>query len=205
VSVDAVSSYLPTPMPQMAGTGTPRGKSPFDAVSSLLGMSAGAIAGQVASGASLDDLASAEGVSHSDLVAAIKAGMPQDLKKSGDADAIAEAIAAQQGMPAQGIGALAGVGGVGDVSGLTGMPSATASSSFGGAVTGTSGVLSGNLTSSQQTMLDSLGSLLDTDPTTLLSNLQGGASLLDLMSDKNVDPSSLADVLQSGLMVDTQA
>lgn len=54
-------------------------------------------------------------------------------------------------------------------------------------------------------MLDSLSSLLGTDSNSLLDELQSGASLSDLVKDKGIDTSTLANVLQNGLLVDTKA
>ena len=197
MSVSSISALTSTATQQVTGTGHHQGgKGPFDAVSSLLGMSAKDIASQVASGKSLDDIAKAKGVSHQDLVSALKAGMPDGLKNGADVDAIAETIATQQGMPTQGPGGTPPSGPP-----PSGPPPMASLSGIGQ----TSGVLSGNLTSNQQDMLDSLSSLLSTDSTSLLDELQSGASLSDLVKDKGIDSSSLANVLQNGLLVDTKA
>jgi hypothetical protein len=65
--------------------------------------------------------------------------------------------------------------------------------------------VSGSLTASQQKTLDSLSSLLGTDSSSLLSSLQSGTSLADLIAGKGLDSSKLAAVLQDGLMVDTKS
>jgi hypothetical protein len=154
------------------------GKGPFDAVSSLLGMSADDIADQVKSGKSLDDLAKTKGVSHSDLVAALKAGAPSELQGTDGLDAMVEQIASQTGMRPMG------------------PPPPPPSDS---------GVLSGNVSSSQQTTLDALSSLLDMSSDDLQSSLQNGTSLVSLLTSHNVDLSDLADTLQSGFLVDKTA
>jgi lambda repressor-like predicted transcriptional regulator len=192
MSVNSIKSLTSTATSLVTQTAHHHGgKSPFDAVSSLLGLSAKDIAKQVASGKSLDDLAKAKGVSHEDLVSALKSGMPDDLKGSTQADAIAETIATQQGMPTQGPGGPP--------------PSGPPLMSSLNGIGQSSGVLSGNLTSSQQDMLDSLSSALGTDSTSLLDELQSGTSLSDLVKSKGIDISTLANVLQNGLLVDTKA
>jgi len=177
------------------------GRSPFQAVSSLLGMSAQDIAGQVSSGKSLDDLAKEKGVSHDDLVSAIKAGMPDRMKNSANADQLAETIATQQGLPTQGPGGTPPSGP--PPSGVA--PSGPSPISSLNGIGRSSGILSGTLTGQQQDMLDSLSNLLGTDSNTLLDQLSSGTSLSDLVKDKGIDSSKLADVLQNGLLVDTTA
>jgi hypothetical protein len=66
----------------------PDGKGPFEAVSSLLGMSADDIASAVGSGTSLSDLAASKGVSKDDLVSALKAGAPEELQGTSQLDSI---------------------------------------------------------------------------------------------------------------------
>ena len=158
--------------------GPPPGKGPFDAVSSVLSMSADDIASAVKSGKSLDDLATEKGVSHSDLVAALKAGAPSELQGTDGLDAMVEQIASQKG------------------AGPMGPPPPPPSDS---------GVLSGNLSSSQQDTLDALSSLLDTSSDDLKSSLQSGTSLVALLKAHNVDLDDLANTLQSGFLVDKTA
>ena len=76
-SIGGVSSSTFSSLQELQSAQRSQGKGPFDAVSGLLGMSADDVASAVQSGKSLDDLASAAGVSHEDLVAALKAGAPQ--------------------------------------------------------------------------------------------------------------------------------
>ncbi len=54
-------------------------------------------------------------------------------------------------------------------------------------------------------MLDELSKLLGTDSSTLKDQLTGGTSLSDLLSNAGVSMSSLAGVLQNGLLVDQNA
>jgi hypothetical protein len=77
-----------------------RGHNPVQAVSSLLGMDPADVTGGLKGGKSLDDIASEHGVSHSDLVNAIVAGMPERMRTSDRATPIAEKIAARKGLPA---------------------------------------------------------------------------------------------------------
>ncbi len=184
-SISGVSSSTITQVQGLQSAQRPQGKGPFDAVSGLLGMSADDIASAVQSGKSLDDLASAAGVSHEDLVAALKAGAPQELQGSSRLDAMVEDIASHKGMP------MGGPGGPG------GPPP--------GPPPGASGVMSGELTNSQQTMLEQLSSLLGTTSDELATSLQSGTSLADLLGDKGVSLGQLASALESGFLVDVRA
>ncbi|HEX2809907.1 MAG TPA: hypothetical protein VHN80_27405 [Kineosporiaceae bacterium] len=71
-------------------TGSRHHHSPIDAVASTLGMSADDIKTQLTSGKSLNDIATAQGVRHDDLITALKAGLPDRRKNSDDATAVAE-------------------------------------------------------------------------------------------------------------------
>lgn len=154
---------------------------PIAAVASTLGLSVDDITAQVKAGKSLSDIATAQGVSHEDLIAALKAGAPEEMKATATDDSF-EKIAADT--------TLGRVGGAGR--GHRPPPP-------------DSGVTTGNLTSSQSTMLDSLSSLLGTDSSSLLSSLQSGTDLSSLLSSKNIDAKALADVIEKGFMVDARA
>src|SRR5664279_1638118 len=167
-------------------TATRRHHSPIDAVASTLKMSTDDIKTQLQSGKSLSDIAAAQGVSHDDLISALKAGMPDELKNSDAATATSDTTGttATSGHHHHHRGAAS------QVSGLDGS---------------STGVMSGSLTASQQKTLDSLSSLLGTDSSSLLTSLQSGTSLASLVSSKGVDSSKLASVLQDGLLVDTKS
>ncbi|MEV4512755.1 hypothetical protein AB0K00_27755 [Dactylosporangium sp. NPDC049525] len=80
------------------------GKDPMAAVSKALGLSGDELKSKLGSGQSLTEVAEQQGVSHEDLIAAIKAGKPADASAVGSAaeeesDATAERIAAQKGRP----------------------------------------------------------------------------------------------------------
>jgi hypothetical protein len=186
------------------GTGRRHHHSPIDAVASTLKMSTDDITAQLQQGKSLEDLAKTKGVSHDDLISALKAGMPSELKSSDDGTAVAEQIAATAGLQApqapQGADGAAGAQGHHHHGHHNG--SASQVSGLSGAV---SGVVTGSLTSSQQTTLDSLSSLLGTDSSSLLASLKSGTSLADLVASKGVDSGKLAGVLQDGLLVDTRS
>ena len=64
------------------------------------------------------------------------------------------------------------------------------------------GVFGSSLTGSQTTTLASLASLLGTAPEDLLDALKQGTSLSDLVTSKGIDSTSLANVLQDGLLFD---
>ncbi|WP_327003962.1 hypothetical protein OHA72_54420 [Dactylosporangium sp. NBC_01737] len=80
------------------------GKDPMAAVTKALGLSGDELKSKLDSGQSLAEIAEQQGVSHEDLIAAIKAGKPADASAVGSAaeeeqDAAAERIAAQKGRP----------------------------------------------------------------------------------------------------------
>jgi hypothetical protein len=158
-----------------------------------LGLSTDEVMSALKGGESLLDVADAQGVSRDDLLSALKAGAPQELQGSADADALVEALASATGVG--GPGGAGRPGGAGGAGGHHGPPPAGA----------TTGVLSGSLTSAQQTTLGALSDLLGTDADTLLGQLQSGTDLTDLLSQKGVTLDQLTSKLEEGLMVDTRA
>lgn len=166
--------------------GPPDGESPFDAVSSVLGMSSEDIASAVSSGTSLMDLASEKGVSSDDLLSALKDGAPDDLKDSAIIDQVVARIANQKGP-----------GGPGGPGGHAGPPPGPPPA--GGVLAG------GQLTAGQQSTLDTLSNLLDMSSDELTSSLRGGTSLTDLLEQKGVDLSTLASSLEKGVQLDLRA
>lgn len=151
-----------------------RGKGPFDAVSDLLGMSADDIASAVKSGTSLMDLAEQQGVSSEDLLSALEEGAPADLKDRADIREIVTKIANDTGAHGPG-----GPGGP-----PPGPPP--------------SGVVSGNLTEEQSTTLDVLSSLLEMDEDEVTDAIKEGG-LADLLEEKGIDLTELANALESSL------
>ncbi|GLY27302.1 hypothetical protein [Kineosporia sp. NBRC 101731] len=156
-----------------------------------LGLSTSDLSGQLQDGKTLADIAKTQGVSRDDLAAALKAGMPSDGASRSDADSIVDSI----------IDRVGGVGGPSGGSAPQGPPPPPPPAPS----NSTTGLLSGTLTSDQQSTLNTLSSLLDTDSTSLLSSLQNGTSLADLADNAGVSSSTLASVLQDGLLFDTRA
>jgi lambda repressor-like predicted transcriptional regulator len=156
-----------------------------------LGMDVADVRSALKNGKSLDDLAGEKGISHTDLVSALKAGMPQDLQNSDKADEVAEKMATTKGLDALRPPRPAG-----------NPPSTTGQS---GDNTSGTGVLGGSLTSAQASTLQKLADLLGTDSRTLLDTLKSGTSLADLVKNAGVDQTKLASVLQDGLMFDDKA
>jgi lambda repressor-like predicted transcriptional regulator len=155
-----------------------------------LGLSTDDVISQLKSGKSLGDIADAQGVSRTDLASALKSGMPDGTASSDKADEIVDRIINQVGLPQRPQGP---------------RPDATSDSTSDSGVSGVSGVLGSSLTSSQQSTLDSLSSLLGTTSDSLLGSLQSGTSLADLVSAAGVSQGSLASILQDGLLIDTTA
>jgi lambda repressor-like predicted transcriptional regulator len=157
-----------------------------ESAAKALGMSDQDVSAALQSGTSLDDLAQQKGVSHDDLISAIKAGLPAGVEQSGRADQIAQSIATLVGSPRPSVPPPGGSSGGSDSSAV-------------------SGVLGSSLDAGQRATLDGLSSLLGTTSDDLLASLRGGGSLAQLVDDKGVDRDQLASVLQDGLMVDTSA
>lgn len=163
----------------------PRRQDPMAAVTTLLGGDKDALVEQLKSGKSLDDIATAQGVSHEDLVAAIAQGAPP-----GATDALdrAEEIASTKGMPPPPPGGPGGAGGTGGTGG--------------GAA---SGLLAGSTTSEQQERLDALSSLLGTDSSDLLDQLLSGTSIEELAAGSGVSADAVGSVLGKGSLYDAYA
>jgi lambda repressor-like predicted transcriptional regulator len=187
VSISAISSTLTQDTQAVGSSGGGRKHAGLlDVAAKALGMSKADLTAALKSGKSLDDVATAQGVSPDDLAAAIKAGLPPRLANSGNADEIVQSIVSKKGMPERPPAATA----------ATEPAPETASSST------SSGLLGATLNDHQQSTLDQLSSLLGTDSTSLLDRLKSGTSLSDLISAKGVDQSSLASILQDGLLFD---
>lgn len=174
---------------------------PVEVVADTLKLSADDIRAQLRQGKSLDDVAAEQKVSHDDLVAAIKSGMPDRLRESDRADQVAERIAARKGPAGPPPGGPGGPGGP-EGAGRRGRPDGDGDGDDGGPATG---VLGRTMTESQRQTVQSLASLLDMKQDDLVSQLRSGTSLADLVASKGVSGSSLASVLQNGLLVDTRA
>jgi lambda repressor-like predicted transcriptional regulator len=189
VSISSISSTLTQDTQAVTGTGGRKHASLLDTAAKALGLSKADLTSELKSGKSLDDIATEQGVSHDDLAAAIKAGMPPKLANSGKADELVQAIVTKKGMPTRPQAATP--------AGPAPMVADTSTSS---------GVLGATMTDHQQSTLDQLSSLLGTDSSTLLDSLKSGSSLSDLISAKGgVDQSSLASILQDGLLFDATA
>lgn len=102
-SISTAARMQPPPPPKGAN-----GRDPMAAVADKLGLSSEDLKSQLKDGKSLDDIATAQGVSHDDLITAIKSGMP-----AGEVDATrtAEKIAGTKGMPPPPPGGPGGSGG----------------------------------------------------------------------------------------------
>jgi len=150
---------------------------PMLAVAKTLGISTEDLKSALQSGKSLKDVASEKNVSHNDLIAAIKTGLPTDrVNATDDADAtqVAEWIAGQSG---------------------------TQASSTNGSQTAAS---SSQNTISSST-LNAVSSLLQDQDTAGLSSVTSSKQLIDFLQHRGVDLNSLRNVLSSGSLVDVTA
>ncbi|SHG65571.1 hypothetical protein SAMN05443575_2480 [Jatrophihabitans endophyticus] len=176
-----------------ATTQQSRPKSAIDVAADLFGMSTTDLTSELKSGKSLTDVASEQGVSSDDLVSALVSTMPKDLAASGDPTEIATTIAEQVGLPQGGPGGPGGVGGPG----MPPPPPPADASDSSDSATASSG--------STTSVLDELSTLLGTDSDTLTGQLTSGTSLADLLGNAGVSMTSLANVLQTGLLLDETA
>ncbi|GGJ87483.1 hypothetical protein GCM10010123_16350 [Pilimelia anulata] len=158
----------------------PRGADPMAGVAKTLGLSRSELRTQLDAGQSLDDVATAQGVSHDDLISAIKAGLPAGAASGVDATAFAEGVAGRTGPPPPPPG-----GGPGGPAGA------------GGGRIGAVG---------DESKLDQLADLLEMDTEDLVDRVSSGADLLALLREKGVDLGALRPILAGqGDLVDVAA
>ncbi len=162
------------PPPGGAGGGTPPHVS---SAAEALGMSEDEVMEALTSGSSLADLAEEHGMTTDDLVAAIVADMPAEMKALGNVEEMVGHMVDQQG---------------------PGRPS-------GPPPHGSTGVFGGSITADQQSTLSTLSDLLGTDSSTLLTALEHGSSLVDLLADAGVSSDDLAEIVQQSLLLDATA
>jgi len=152
---------------------------PMLGVAKTLGMSTDDLKSALQSGKSLNDVADEKNVSHEDLIAAIKTGMPTDrvnATDNADATQLAERIAGQSGTQ-------------GPPPGGPPKPAADAT---------------GQNTVSSST-LKAVSSLLKGQDSTDLQSVSSPKQLVDFLQQKGVDLNSLRNVLNSGSLLDVTA
>lgn len=150
-------------------------------VAEKLGMSVDQLKSSLAQGTTLDRIATSKGVSHTDLVAAIKQGLesakpaaaPSGASGVFDIDAVAESIASGTRPPAPPAG---------------GPPP-------GGGPHGAN--------QADDATLDAVSQLLKMSSDDLVSALTNGTSLSDLATKQGVSTSALLDTLGQGMVVNT--
>ncbi|GAA3197363.1 hypothetical protein ACFO1B_01205 [Dactylosporangium siamense] len=176
--ISGISGSFATAQTQLRPPPPRDGKDPMAAVSKALGLSGDELKTKLDGGQSLTEVAEEQGVSHEDLIAAIKAGKPSDTPAAvsraatsaeEDGDAAAEQIAAQKGRP--------------------GPPP-------GGPRGGAAGL-------SDDTKLQQLSTLLETDSESLRGS--SATDVVKRLQDKGIDLSRLRSVLNSGDLVDYAA
>ena len=158
---------------------------PLASVSSLLGSSVEDLQTQLSQGKSLNDLAKERGVSHEDLIAALKAGAPADAPAGVDATQALEQMAAQSGGPKP--------------------PAPPAGQELGGSISSETGILTGSVTSRQRDLLEQLSELLSTDSDDLVAQLQGGSDLAQMLQERDITRSAAASTVGEGFLVDAKA
>lgn len=177
-------------------TDRPRGPRPDDTkiltpVAEKLGMSVSDLKSAMQSGTTLDSIAGSKGVSHADLLAAIKdglaAGKPSDAPElsTTQLDQLAETIATGAMHGPGGAGGPGGPGGAARPMGPPPPPHGT--------------------NRADDSTIDSVASLLQMSTTDLLDSLTGGTSLSQLAKDRGVSADALLDTISTGMVVDTTA
>ena len=185
------------------------GRDPMAPVAKALGMSADDVRSQLRGGQSLNDLAESNGLSHDDLIAAIKAGLPRDATGTRAASATASAAAASATSAtaattaASWIPATIGSGAIGSgasdpatVADTKGLPPAPPS---GLGPAGASSSVVGN-----EAKLSQLSDLYNVDSTSL-SSASSAKEVVDLLQQNGGDLSQLKNVLNSGDLFNTTA
>ncbi|GAA0451462.1 hypothetical protein Aca07nite_55990 [Actinoplanes capillaceus] len=151
------------------------GENPMKAVAEKLGLSTDDLKKQLDNGKSLNDVAEARGVSHDDLIAAIRAGLPTD-QASGttetDLTELAETIAATTGRP-------------------QGPPPGGPKGEMGGL-------------HASRTKLDRISALLETGADEV-GSISSAQKLVSMLQDNGVDLNALKSVLDSGDLLDVVA
>jgi hypothetical protein len=148
---------------------------PMLGVAKTLGMSTDDLKSALQSGKSLHDLADEKNVSHDDLIAAIKTGMPTDrVNATDDADGtqLAGRIASQTATQ-------------------------TAKSQ--------NQTAKSNQNTISGSTLNAVSSLLDKQSSSGLDSVTSSKQLIDFLQNKGVDLNSLRNVLNSGSLVDVTA
>ncbi|MET7424549.1 hypothetical protein [Dactylosporangium sp. NPDC005555] len=177
--ISGISGSFATQQTRMRPPPPKDGQDPMSAVSKTLGLSSDELKSKLDRGRSLTEVAEEQGVSHEDLIAAIKAGKPASAatsvsasveKTEEDDDAVAEQIAAQKGRP-------------------SGPPP-------GGPRGGAAGL-------ADESKLRQLSSLLETDSESLRGS--SATDVVKRLQDKGIDLSRLRSVLNSGDLVDYAA
>lgn len=175
------ASAPPPPPPSSSsgeeGTSTRGVPKHVEAAAEALGMSTDEVVEALEDGSSLAELAEEQGVAREDLVNALVAAAPEDLRALDGIEQMTEQLVDAEGLP-----------------GPAGPPPA-----------GSSGVWGASLTSSQEDALASVADLVGVDASTLVDQLRSGTTLADLLSDAGVSLDDLAGALEDGFLIDTQA
>lgn len=177
-SSTAAGARVQGPPPPPPGGGSGGGVPPHvEAAAEALGLSTDDVVDALQDGSSLADLAEEQGVSRDDLVAALVAAAPEEMQDLGNLTELTEGLVDQKGL---------------------GRPA-------GPPPVGSTGVFGAALTEAQGVTLDSLAALIGTGSDTLVTALQHGTSLASLLTDAGVSVSDIADAVQQGLLLDTEA
>ncbi len=197
MSLSSVSNLGTPPVGVAAAASPVSGPRQSLSVTSLLGLSTDEIARQMRSGKSLDDIARSKNVSHADLVAAIKAGGPRELRTRPRTDQVADRPPAP---PAEKVASadLPARGAHGDAFGRL-----TRSMTRSVDDEGESSKARGLHAPEQKNPLGSTASQRSRDVD--VAHPQVGVGLHDLVKRAGFDPTTLGGGMPKGLIIDTTA
>jgi hypothetical protein len=196
------------------------GRDPMTSVAKALGMSTGDVKAQLRSGKSLDDLAKSAGLSHDNLIAAIKAALPSDAIGSRSSTATASAAAASATSStaattaASWLRAASGSGPTDptaiaeQIAATKGLHPARASGRNGSGgpagVAGASSSAGGSSVVGNEVKLSQLSTLFNVDGDSL-NSASSPKEVVDLLQRNGADLSRLKNVLNSGDLLNTTA
>jgi|SRR6185437_12880792 hypothetical protein len=186
------------------------GRDPMAPVAKALGMSAADVRSHLRGGQSLNDLAESNGLSHDDLAAAIKAGLPRDATGTrATSSATASAAAASATSATAATTAASWIPAtIGSAAIDSGAPDPTAIAATKGRPpappNGPDGVAGASSVVGNESKLGQLSDLYNVD-STRLNSASSAKEVVDLLQQNGADLSKLKNVLNSGDLFNTTA
>ncbi|MEL6982540.1 MAG: hypothetical protein AAFO29_08955 [Actinomycetota bacterium] len=168
--------------------GPPPDGGPSKVVAVLTGLSTDEVATQLASGSSLAEVAEGAGVDRDELTAALVDNAPPRLEASGDVESIVSQMIDKAGGPER-----------------RGRPDGPPPPPPGGGNGSATGALTGSTTARQDTMLEAIANLLETDPNSVVDQLRNGTNLADMLDQAGASKTDFLGGIERGLLFDDRA